>query len=330
MSEDYVMQGAFGNFSNFSTAPWTYGQPLCYWVDPQLHFDLTTFALPQWSPIPQLTWIPSSHQSCLLPDGNPRIDVFIQHIPFGPNGPSAEAFPTDWDYLLNGAKRVSSWVVSINSDAWWGQNTRRAVLAHELGHVYGLGEQYWRDHMGSSACSNLPTVMDATKNENPNFPSPRVPCTQYGYNVQPADIDRARFFHTSGPAVNTHIGQQNGTIGNWMVAAQYPWPSTAIFDWRDGAWDEGLQVLDVWWSTNEGPWNTQAIFLADFVGFPIGWVTNHPYNINGWQMQYLFDRNAWGTPGGSNTVYMVCGYTWHYMFGYTNNYSCSQTAFTLG
>lgn len=307
VNDIYVETGS-NIYTNYGLNSWTYGGIACYWVDPNLQADFNT-ALSSWtSAVPQFRWAPYYDSSC-----GGRIDIYVQHVPMG-FGIDGAADPSSYNYLMVG-RRVASWLVSINADlsnsGQWAPGARQATIAHELGHVLGLGEQYWRNHQNSHdlTCSMKQTLMDA------NWPinGLMMPCSQYGYGPQFQDVNNVYLFHPTG------------SIGNLMVTPRYPDPYKVRINYNDYDWDEMVHILDVWWTSDGSTWWLQHIFLDDYVGVAIEWRTNATA-LPGWPFQYDFDRRAWGTPGGPGTQYEVCGYTWHAEFGYTNNYVCQSTA----
>lgn len=119
----------------------------------------------------------------------------------------------------------------------WTDEGKRKTLVHELGHVWGLGEQY----TASGTCnSNSYSIMDASKKDSQNR---LIPCdTEY---PQTNDQNRLSWYYLGGEynSVDTYIsGTQVRT------------------DWKDAAWmDWNMRVF--WYAANT-PMDVGVNFLT--------------------------------------------------------------------
>ena len=131
-----------------------------YWqADSSLRADVVS-AIGDWTTeIPELTWIerPSDYDIDIKLGGCPGSPSFLGCV-------TAYSFSSDFRADANYQSDAEVWIQD-RSD--WGVSGRQAVIAHELGHLYGLHEGY-NDSAGISCNDSRTSIMDAMKRDANN------------------------------------------------------------------------------------------------------------------------------------------------------------------
>lgn len=172
---------------------------------------------------------------------------FFEQVCPNPNLPACTT-PTQWNSV--GGLNVNLWTkmnVYIQPDNilmpgvnfyrfWWTAAGRRGALTHEVGHLWGLGEQY---NSNGGCNSNSFAVMDALKADLIEGAYYLSPCDTE--NVQAAS-DKMRFWYYF--------------LGNGYDFLEYVnAPGYLTGRWKDAVWmDWGQQYYFYYGSNPSGPW----------------------------------------------------------------------------
>lgn len=196
----------------------------------------------------------------------------------------------------------------LDTTTWMYPEVRITVIAHEIGHIYSLHEQYLED--AELVCNNdVRSVMDGFFEYGGIWP-----CDANVYGPTPLDVTRVKAFW-SGWEAGTPEGLKRAEpiltavgINSWIVVT-----------WADFAWAETFHRLDWYWCSSEnGPWTSyRAETVTDDIGvhFYTGARTIRR------DVNYL----DYSPPVLPNSWHMVCGQTWSLQFGqWSNYYRCSN------
>lgn len=139
--------------------------------------------------------------------------------------------------------------INVNSDVVLSPSgpLTRAVIAHELGHHYGLDERYSTNFIGQFVCNDYErTIMDAFFDFGGNL----LHCD--GIEA-PTELDKQRvnaFWRGGDPARSEELRGDLPILGNGIGPV-------ATFRWHDLAWAEKKQYLDFQYRINDSsPWVT--------------------------------------------------------------------------
>lgn len=170
---------------------------------------------------------------------------------------------------------------------------RKGLLAHEVGHVYGLHERYL-DSLGQSGCnSSETTVMD---DMHLNVLNQLVHCDGLEAPAA-ADTDRVASFWSKGQMVDW-TASANGSVGTWR--------------WYDLGWAEHAQRLELWW-WNGSSWQYADVYTDYYDRIGVHRLTEDR------QLSQSYNRSALGKPVG---WYIVCGWPWFRSYGVWGTWTC--------
>jgi hypothetical protein len=177
--------------------------------------------------------------------------------------------------------RAEVWIQPTSEDIYnYAPGTRVAIIAHEIGHLFGLGERYTLNVLGQGACGADYSIMDGLTVDRGIVPCDRV--------TGPTDLDQQRFdvFWKQGmPDPNRWSAYGSGT-------------SSATFYWHDGAYTE---------------WEYHMVLVrADGMGgWQLMWNGPHLYDIGMQEtaqdrsLGLRYSLNDRGDPAGT---YRLCGW----------------------
>lgn len=211
-----------------------------------------------------------------------------------PNGNENAYYAAKWDVFI---KDPAPWAAPL---------VRRSVIAHEVGHVYGLNDQYVDS--GTEDCNwDVNSVMDADIiifgdiwscdfEEGPTtLDIARVKAFWGGWEAgTPEGLKRAE-------PILTAVG-----VNSWIIAT-----------WADFAWSDTFHLLDWYWSSNEnGPWTSYKVEIVTTD-------TGVHYHTGARAIRRDVNRTDYTeVPAG---WHRVCGWTWSGPFGqWSNNNRCSN------
>lgn len=197
--------------------------------------------------------------------------------------------------------------VYLNSSiGWLSSGYRTKTIAHELGHIYGLGEVYDED---TNACDpDVTSIMDGNTTQGGYY----VPCDiVYG----PADLDAKRVKAFWG-------GWDSGTPENLKrsepISSAIGQGTWIITPWQDFAWAEQVHQMDWYWSySSSGPFNNW--YRGETVTNDIG---VHFYTAPRTMRRDVDRADYPSVPAGSWSI--VCGKTWSVPFQRWGNTRCSN------
>lgn len=171
------------------------------------------------------------------------MDIVYRTGPYGdwPCGSGLACAVPTWT-SSRGGYYVSYFRIWLDNGFSWNYFGVRAGIAHELGHVYGLNEQYL-DSQGGFACNNsVNSIMDTTFTTS---------ACDGSYSPWQIDLDRAHENYVMGTAP---FEPQN--------LASYKMTS----DWMDVYWDDasptesGYQMYAYYWQNNQWQGPYQNVF----------------------------------------------------------------------
>lgn len=172
---------------------------------------------------------------------------------------------------------------------------RISVLAHELGHVYGLHERYIHQDNGGVTCnSNEVTVMDAAG------------CDGWLEGPASLDVNRVNNFWSQGFLYYLDINPVNGR-------AEASWYDFAWGDWsNDLAW--------FWWDAATSSWRWVGAWdeMLNNIGFHYGYVEDPPRHLT-----QLLDRSKFPN-APVNKWYTFCGNPWFASYQTAGDWDCTQ------
>ncbi len=176
-------------------------------------------AVSNWeSVIPDLDWFGSTSSASTA-------DLEFEYKSCAGGGAGRFTVDTWYDDSTRDANYWTDARICVSNTTSYGTNGRLAVIAHEMGHAYGLHEQYL-DQQTPSACNNaVVSIMDTGTG------SPLVHCDSL-----------------TGPALH----DENNVDAYWSlgqmeaITHSYSAPNVKI-QWEDGAWAEQQWNMEFWY-----------------------------------------------------------------------------------
>ncbi|MDA1095823.1 MAG: hypothetical protein O3B84_01000 [Chloroflexi bacterium] len=270
-------------YENFVYFCWTANLPATWSADSQVQADAATVVSNWEASIPKLAFQQASpsdinfaRAECEAPAAKGCIEITHYYYETTSN---ANYFDTAALYVDD-----SEWPTLTPTE-------RRQVLAHELGHFYGLHERYIESPF---ACNGGEyTVMDALGCEEPPLEGPAS-----------KDVDR----------VNAYWGQ--GAMAWYqpeVVGSNIAWT------WADGAWAETYQQFNAFWSYGAPNWDwvpyVQLLQHTDGIGLHnvLSQKVETPPRV----MAETFGKEPQGT------YHTACGHPYFKAFGVYGTWTCS-------
>lgn len=274
---------------------WWIGSLVLWWTDPAMGTSAQDAVWNWTTKIPQLPFSP-----CMECGEDADLKFKYEPCPDFPNvrgcldvtSTGREWRPTEKAWYTTQA------TVYVRPDSMHTLQSRTAVTAHELGHFYGLNEQY----LPLPDCNpDVRTIMDLTQID-PQNPNQLIHCD----GLQgPSDLDvtRVKAYWSGGDVLR----------GDLPITG-YGQGSTGTFIWHDMAWAERYHLAK--WYYKDA--NNQWIYVSQY---------QYPYDV-GMHMYAedralvgIFYRTQWGTPVGK---YRACTWAWFERFGQFGNGRCSN------
>ena len=179
-------------------------------------------------------------------------------------------------------------VVWIQDRSDWGVGGRQSVIAHELGHLYGMHEAYIEN--ANNPCNSARTsIMDGVTTDANNK---IVHCDGLtGPNTTDVSVVEAMY--------------RTGQMGSMTASSS---GTSATFTWKDGAWAERWYELQFfWWNHQNQTW----VFFArpshsDDVGVHVpNYSCSSSAACEDRTLSRTVNRVAYGTP---SAWYAMCGW----------------------
>ncbi len=299
MAED-LQEGPFGpqipdipGPENYVFLFWGYGSGMLSWrADADVRTNARE-AIANWTTaVPQLTW---RELQAGEPDSNADVLFKVQaiHPACLPSAVACTAF-TSW--FPDSIRRGNYWdeaLVTFNVNYNWRQRHLRGIVAHEIGHLYGLHERY-PDNPPTGACNNGEnTIMDGTTFD------------QQGRVVHcdgiegPVTLDEQRV---------TRFWSQGELVGMAATATG----TVAAYTWRDRAWSDYEQRLEWFY------WDGSAFLLYAQKSKTTDIGTHEVTEPR--TLREDIDRTFYGAPGG--VTHRMCGQPYFIKYGSLGTRSC--------
>ena len=212
---------------------------LYWWADAALRTDAVS-AISSWTAIvPEMEYLEVSAEV--------TADVVFKA---GSCPNSAPACSYNTDHYFESDRDASYWIkntINVDFSENWSADGRRAAVAHELGHIYGLHERYQETPQDCNASET--TIMDAL-----------VEVSGYLFHCDfltgPVSIDDSRVTsYWSDGAYSSFAGTPFGTAGLWA--------------WKNDAWTPRYhRVYYYWYDPSTGWVNYEFKAITADIGVP--------------------------------------------------------------
>lgn len=151
-AEDPAKQTSAPGIENWVFRWWVLSTTsLWWWADSSLHSDVNTIKNNWTAAVPELTWFEVTSET--------SADVTFKS---GTCPGGAPACNSTTSYFYDSDRDASYWqksTIYIDNNHDWTAAGKRGALAHEVGHLYGLHEQYL-DSSGGGCNNSDTTIMD--------------------------------------------------------------------------------------------------------------------------------------------------------------------------
>ena len=205
---------------------------------------------------------------------------------------------------IEDANYIYQATIYLDSNLNWDPQGKTAVTAHELGHFYGLNEQY--DESTELCNADVRSAMDGTTYDSNNK---LVHCDGF---VGPTDLDARR--------VRLYWGRWQPNDPDTFKRADLPITGSgngtvATYRWRDMAWAENGHYLEFSYKNLSGQWVVYSSTPTyDFIG-------SHMYTEDR-MMGWVINRsNFFGVPAGQHRA---CAWAWFQPYGRWGTGRCSN------